>query len=495
MVRVLWVGSICINQSNIKERNHQVGVMDKIYKNASTVHICIQDPDRDYSQCLRRLNGQEHCSRKSIDQTAELFRRRYFQRVWVIQEVLLARSAILLVNDDSAEITKTNTVSIQEMCKRNEIVVLALLADPEVLQAAKDGTLSITQCLNISMNSSSSDPRDKVFGVLGMLDPSVRTCIPVDYSMTLTQVYQRVATACVVDTGDLSMLCCAHIPSESDLLTTSVFGHAEFLYYRQSAFIEGQPQKLWRWSCWTIRVALQSNHGDNDRHNTQEKARNLSWDRIREYTLYHISSIVSRDALRNFRWRNIGCELESAVEILSDVQPTDQLLPGVRVRAHFIDHVLGSTRSTPEDLANKTFVENQNFTSVDYQWMHSLRFREARTPVSWMEHFMNMEKFGKTISSSEDQKSFYTRYTIGSSPSDFRPGDKIFALDGVPCPLLLRRARPNQYRIVGKCYILFGEHLRICNAPEVVREVEDPWDWFSQMPRTQCNRTRMIKVY
>jgi hypothetical protein len=39
MVRVLWVDSICINQSNIKERNHQVGVMDKIYKKC----ICSAD--------------------------------------------------------------------------------------------------------------------------------------------------------------------------------------------------------------------------------------------------------------------------------------------------------------------------------------------------------------------------------------------------------------------------------------------------------------------
>jgi hypothetical protein len=147
MIRVLWVDSICINQSNTKERNHQVGVMDKIYKNASTVQICIQDPDRDYSQCLRRLNGQKYCHWKSIDQIAELFRRRYFQRVWVIQEVLLARSAILLVNDDSAKITEANIGSIQEICTPHRIVVPALLADPEVLRAAKDGTLSMTQCL------------------------------------------------------------------------------------------------------------------------------------------------------------------------------------------------------------------------------------------------------------------------------------------------------------------------------------------------------------
>jgi hypothetical protein len=92
-----------------------------------------------------------------------------------------------------------------------------------------------------------------------------------------------------------------------------------------------------------------------------------------------------------------------------------------------------------------------------------------------------MEEFGATIGSSEKEKSFDTRYTIGSSPSDFKPGDEIFALDGVPCPLLLRQVRPNRYRIVGKCYILFGDHLRICNAGPTFN--------------TQCDQTRMIEVY
>jgi hypothetical protein len=137
MARSLWIDSICINQSNIKERNHQVGVMDKIYKSASAVQICIQDPKREYSECLSYLSylkGNTSRSDMAINQTSESFRRRYFQRVWVIQEVMLARSAFLAINDDSVELTHDVIMA----CRRDRIVP-TLLANPKVLQAAKDG--------------------------------------------------------------------------------------------------------------------------------------------------------------------------------------------------------------------------------------------------------------------------------------------------------------------------------------------------------------------
>ena len=37
--RWLWVDAICIDQGNIKERNHQVALMAKIYNNAESVDI------------------------------------------------------------------------------------------------------------------------------------------------------------------------------------------------------------------------------------------------------------------------------------------------------------------------------------------------------------------------------------------------------------------------------------------------------------------------
>jgi hypothetical protein len=38
---VLWIDALCINQANIDERNHQVGQMDRIYKDAEEVVIWV----------------------------------------------------------------------------------------------------------------------------------------------------------------------------------------------------------------------------------------------------------------------------------------------------------------------------------------------------------------------------------------------------------------------------------------------------------------------
>jgi hypothetical protein len=93
--RQLWVDAICIDQTNIEERNHQVGMMDLIFRLASTVHVCIQDPNHRYTDCihwLRRKQGWRDgtaipSSRPHgaviIAQLEELFRKRYFSRVWV----------------------------------------------------------------------------------------------------------------------------------------------------------------------------------------------------------------------------------------------------------------------------------------------------------------------------------------------------------------------------------------------------------------------------
>jgi hypothetical protein len=82
--RILWVDSICINQSNVGERNHQVGLMDRIYRLASMVHVCIHDSNHDYTESMCWLrSAKKHRKQSAIKQTTELFRRRYFTRVWV----------------------------------------------------------------------------------------------------------------------------------------------------------------------------------------------------------------------------------------------------------------------------------------------------------------------------------------------------------------------------------------------------------------------------
>ena len=43
--RTLWVDQICINQANPPERSQQITLMNKIYKNAKRILVCLGDDD------------------------------------------------------------------------------------------------------------------------------------------------------------------------------------------------------------------------------------------------------------------------------------------------------------------------------------------------------------------------------------------------------------------------------------------------------------------
>jgi hypothetical protein len=55
--RRLWIDAICINQKHISERNHQIGLMDRIYAKASKVFICIRDLRSDHQLAMNWLKG------------------------------------------------------------------------------------------------------------------------------------------------------------------------------------------------------------------------------------------------------------------------------------------------------------------------------------------------------------------------------------------------------------------------------------------------------
>ncbi|KAH6625907.1 heterokaryon incompatibility protein-domain-containing protein, partial [Boeremia exigua] len=48
----LWIDSICTNQTNVEELNHQVGLTDLIYRNTIHVHVYIHHPTGTYSDDL-----------------------------------------------------------------------------------------------------------------------------------------------------------------------------------------------------------------------------------------------------------------------------------------------------------------------------------------------------------------------------------------------------------------------------------------------------------
>lgn len=106
--RHLWVDAVCINQEDFDERNGQVALMSQIYAKADEVIVWLGKAGRDYwgaMVLLDSLGSSEVSTRelsRSISEHAAvahvkfwtelslLCHRPYWQRLWIIQEVVLA---------------------------------------------------------------------------------------------------------------------------------------------------------------------------------------------------------------------------------------------------------------------------------------------------------------------------------------------------------------------------------------------------------------------
>ncbi|CAH0025122.1 unnamed protein product [Clonostachys rhizophaga] len=99
-----WIDAVCINQSDPKERSHQVStMMARIYRSAACVIAWLGDADLHTERAFGHLSklaestmlpplsasvdfGSDQSSWKS---TAKLFERTYWNRSWIIQELVL----------------------------------------------------------------------------------------------------------------------------------------------------------------------------------------------------------------------------------------------------------------------------------------------------------------------------------------------------------------------------------------------------------------------
>jgi hypothetical protein len=172
---LLWIDQICIDQSNNLERNHQVNYMGQIYSNALQVMVwlgpaadnsdvalrIIQNPRWDPS----KLKEQEKCEIRA------LFSRSYWKRVWVIQEVMLARSLLLFCGMKKVAWSNAERMVYlddEDGITRQQGMRFAKTIFMERSTFRRDYLKSLHQLVSAFLEWECEDPRDKVFGLLGM---------------------------------------------------------------------------------------------------------------------------------------------------------------------------------------------------------------------------------------------------------------------------------------------------------------------------------------
>ena len=222
--RVLWIDAICIDQNNIEERSHQVRLMGDIYSNASAVIIWLgleSDTSRIAMTWIRECTPQTRNSlglprqtlgRKSASQVIrdqvnrwtsleELCTRSYWHRVWIVQEVVLARRLIIQCGSTEANwegfsniMTDYDTLFMPKSCFGAASHILeSLPAQLHRLRRMDRHTCNgctLLHLMEMTGDSQSSDPRDKVYGLLGLAWDGHDFREIADYSKSLLEMYQ-----------------------------------------------------------------------------------------------------------------------------------------------------------------------------------------------------------------------------------------------------------------------------------------------------------------
>ncbi|KAH8200340.1 hypothetical protein TruAng_005493 [Truncatella angustata] len=181
--RVVWVDAICINQNDVVERGVQVAKMGEIYSLCSRVVIWL---GRDVVTKSTKSNR----SRRRFEDILEygsledIFSRRYFTRVWIMQELLLAPYTVIPFRDKdfhAGPSTVKHLVNLVGQERWNEVGrpwLLHLNASSHLPK--RDLYDSLRKMLSPDVGA--TDRRDIIFGILGLIRSS-KPLVP-DYSLS-----------------------------------------------------------------------------------------------------------------------------------------------------------------------------------------------------------------------------------------------------------------------------------------------------------------------
>ncbi|CAI7578636.1 unnamed protein product [Penicillium pancosmium] len=198
--QLLWVDELCIDLDDVLERNHQAGLSREIYVNAKDVLTLIGDSSPETGLVLENL--KEVNAGGVIEIHSSESRRAWkcfsdlpiFSRVWIFQELLVGRH-VMLISGGSATPWPKGTKATIALNSTTSSIVHRMIGNERLDNEFLDILLAASQY-------GCSDPRDKVFGVLGLADEAVRP----DYSLSVEDVYTGIAAYLATYLGDMRIL-------------------------------------------------------------------------------------------------------------------------------------------------------------------------------------------------------------------------------------------------------------------------------------------------
>ncbi|KAI9772731.1 MAG: hypothetical protein M1840_000326 [Geoglossum simile] len=280
--RIVWADAICINQGNIRERSHHVSFMNRIYKLAKKVLLCMgNDPDGGAENIVSLID--EHVSRMSgyasitdmpvlaaddpvfedarWKSLAALMGCVWFSRAWVLQEAGMAADPRVLYG--SLEFSYRDLMNLSRWIMRcapqlqpiSGINLLTIHTDWEewLIDWQEKTTFKYTllDFLSHAKGLQCKSAHDHVYAFLGhpvaQLGDGSGPIIRPDYSKPVVEVYQQITKWMLPRLGLRVLSAVEHdeltinedvsswiVRWDMDIIQNSMGYYSEF-YYRASA--------------------------------------------------------------------------------------------------------------------------------------------------------------------------------------------------------------------------------------------------------------------
>jgi hypothetical protein len=239
-VRMLWVDAICINQKDIDERGSQVGIMRQIYSSANRTVVWLGPRDEDSDSAFvicAQISNEAHSpvpdpkssevtstasSHAAIDKNygsvLNLLKRSWWRRVWVVQEIVLAKKALVVCGTKEMEwetfslaIEKGISLGIWQETMLGLVTVTYFSFYRSIttmkLSSLADSTAERLLSLLVHVRErEATDSRDKVFSVLGLLHGDSKAInITPDYASPPPAIFKETAVSIIKQSQQLDI--------------------------------------------------------------------------------------------------------------------------------------------------------------------------------------------------------------------------------------------------------------------------------------------------
>ncbi|KAG6361118.1 hypothetical protein INS49_009342 [Diaporthe citri] len=200
--KYVWIDSLCVDQDNLQERGHQVQLMPRIDTRAKKTYVYFGPTTSKDESILEALatgtveHGWDADEAPFWVALNKFLRRPYFFRVWIIQEIALSPNPVILCGEKVFPWSVLhNDTALQSLPDALYIGLGKRVVSP-LLSLGKRrlrNSAELLDLLRLGRHCQSTDPRDRVFALLGLVVDAAAEGLVADYRRSTPEIFTWIA--------------------------------------------------------------------------------------------------------------------------------------------------------------------------------------------------------------------------------------------------------------------------------------------------------------